>query len=228
MDIVLIRHAEPEWVLKGLNVVDPPLTRRGHEQAELLGAALGDESFDEVHVSPLVRACQTAAPLFARLGVGAPEDHVSRWLEEIRDPGWHGTPAELSKEAYRAQVRRPPHEQWEGLPGGEPVRDFVARVRTGGAAFFAEHGVTPAPGDLPVWHVAEPDRKILLVAHAGTNSVIINFLLGLPSVPWEWERFVIHHASVSRLEAYRVGDARTFTLTDLSDVRHLPPAMHTR
>ena len=228
MDIVLIRHAEPEWVLKGLNVVDPPLTRRGHEQAELLGAALGGESFDEVHVSPLVRARQTAAPLFARLGVGAPEDHISPWLEEIRDPGWHGTPAELSKELYRAQVRRPPHEQWEGLPGGEPVRDFVARVRTGGAAFFADHGVTPAPGDLPVWHVTEPDRKILLIAHAGTNSVIINFLLGLPSVPWEWERFVIHHASVSRIEAYRVGDARTFTLTDLSDVGHLPPEMHTR
>ena len=26
MEIVLVRHGEPEWVRDGLNVVDPPLT----------------------------------------------------------------------------------------------------------------------------------------------------------------------------------------------------------
>ncbi len=68
MEIVLIRHGEPEWVRDGLNVVDPPLTGRGLAQAERLAEALADESFDEILVSPLVRARQTAAPLLAALG----------------------------------------------------------------------------------------------------------------------------------------------------------------
>ena len=228
MDIVLVRHGEPEWIRDGLNVADPPLTERGHDQATRVAHALRDERFDEIHVSPLRRARQTAAPLLATLGVPDPDDLVSPWLEEIRDPRWHGTPAELSREAYRTQAARPPDEQWEGLPGGEPVRDFVTRVRSGATAFFAERGVTPVAGDLPVWTITEPRRKILLVAHAGTNSVIVNFLLGLPSVPWEWERFIIHHASVSRMEAWSVGGAHTFSLTDLSDVGHLPNDLHTR
>ena len=37
MEIVLIRHGEPEWVRDGLNVVDPPLTERGHMQAARTG-----------------------------------------------------------------------------------------------------------------------------------------------------------------------------------------------
>ncbi|MFM9084444.1 MAG: histidine phosphatase family protein, partial [Actinomycetota bacterium] len=36
MEIVLVRHAEPEWVKDGFNVDDPPLTERGHRQAEHL------------------------------------------------------------------------------------------------------------------------------------------------------------------------------------------------
>ena len=40
MEIVLIRHGEPEWVRDGLNVVDPPLTERGLRQAERVAAAL--------------------------------------------------------------------------------------------------------------------------------------------------------------------------------------------
>ena len=66
MEIVLIRHGEPEWVRDGLNVVDPPLTERGHRQAERVAAALDGEEFDEIVISPLLRPRQTAAPLLAQ------------------------------------------------------------------------------------------------------------------------------------------------------------------
>ena len=36
MEIILVRHAEPEWVRDGLSIDDPPLTDHGHEQAALL------------------------------------------------------------------------------------------------------------------------------------------------------------------------------------------------
>jgi probable phosphoglycerate mutase len=61
-----------------------------------------------------------------------------------------------------------------------------------------------------------------MVAHAGTNSVLICHLLGLDPTPWEWERFVIGHASVTRLVSTEMGDGHTFCLNRLSDHEHLP------
>ena len=51
MEIVLVRHGEPEWVRNELNVVDPPLTERGHMQAACTGDALTGHTFDEVIVT---------------------------------------------------------------------------------------------------------------------------------------------------------------------------------
>lgn len=225
MEIVLIRHGEPEWVLDGLNVDNPPLTARGHRQAAAMAQYLKDAEFDEVHCSPLVRAQETAAPLFGVLGRPA---SVEPWLEEIRNPIWHGTPQEKADEAYREQRRRPAEERWRGLEGGEPVHDFIDRIHLGSMLFLAERGVTRLEHSLPVWRIEQPERRIALVAHAGTNSVVICHLLGLQPTPWEWDRFVIGHASVSRLESMELGDGHTFSLTKLSDMEHLEPSERTR
>ncbi|MFV0309318.1 MAG: histidine phosphatase family protein [Desertimonas sp.] len=225
MEIVLVRHAQPEWVRGGLNVVDPPLTELGRRQAERLAPALLDETFDEVLVSPLMRARQTAAPYLRAAGR---EEVIAGWLEEIRDPKWHGTPVERAAEAYAELRERPALARWEGLRGGESTRDFVERMRLGAQHFLAERGVHRVEHELPVWDVAEPGRRILLIAHAGTNAVTICHLLGLAPTPWEWERFVLGHASISRVEALSLGDGYTFGLSTLSDVEHLPLGDRTR
>ena len=116
------------------------------------------------------------------------------WLEEIRDPKWHGTPAERAAEAYRELNSRAPAERWRGLTGGEDIREFVDRIRLGAEKFLQERGVHRMEGELPVWHIAEPGRRIALIAHAGTNTIVICHLLGLPPTPWEWERMVLRHA----------------------------------
>lgn len=225
MQIVLIRHGEPEWVLDGLNVDNPPLTARGHAQARAMAAFLRDEQFDEVLCSPLQRARQTAAPLFELLGRA---ETIDPWLEEIRNPLWHGTPQERSEEAYRQERARASHERWRGLDGGEPPSEFVERIHLGATLFLAERGVERIPAELPMWRIAEPDRKIALVAHAGTNSVLICLLLGLSPTPWEWDRFVIGHGSVSRIESMEMGDGHTFCLTSLADDEFLPREDRTR
>ena len=225
MELVLIRHAQPEWVRDGLNVVDPPLTHLGEQQARHLAKTMVDERFDEILVSPLMRARQTAAPVLDALG--RPED-IDGWLEEIRDPKWHGTPAERAAEAYKELRQRPAAGRWEGLPGGESTREFVDRIRLGAHHFLAERGVIRVESELPVWRVEEPGRRIALIAHAGTNSVTICHLLGLEPTPWEWDRFVLGHASISRLEAIPLGDGYTFSLTKLSDVEHLNHSERTR
>ena len=97
MEIVFIRHGEPEWVREGRNVDNPPLTARGVRQAEAMAVALAGEHFDEVYCSPLVRARQTAAPLFAALGRS---ETIDPWLEEIRNPIWQGTPQDVASEDF--------------------------------------------------------------------------------------------------------------------------------
>jgi probable phosphoglycerate mutase len=225
VEIVFIRHGQPEWIRDGLNVTDPPLAELGHVQARALAAALADEHFDQVYCSPLQRARQTAAPLFEVL---QSDEHIEPWLEEIRDPAWHGTPQEKAEAAYSELRDRPASDRWEGLPGGESIREFTRRIRAGADEFFAARGMVRSEHELPIWDIREPGRKIALVAHAGTNSVTIAHLLGLQPTPWEWERFVIGHTSVSRLEALEIHDGFTFSLTKLSDVEHLAADQRTR
>ncbi len=220
MEIVLIRHGEPEWVRDGRNVVDPPLTERGFLQAQRTGEVLHAEDFDHAIVSPLLRARQTAAPL---LGLQRRREVVEAFLEEIREPDWHGTPEELMQSAYAEERSRAAEARWEGVRGGgEPPREFVDRVRAGAGEFFAGLGMYRAEQRLPVWHLDQPDLRLVIVAHSGTNGVLLCQLLGLEPVPWEWDRFVTQHASITRLKSLQLGDGHTFSLRRLSDVEHLP------
>ena len=226
VELVLIRHGQPEWVREGLNVVDPPLTELGHRQAEGAGRGAGRASTSTRCSSH--RSCGLARRRRHCSSPSGGVEDIDLWLEEIRDPNWHGTPAEHAAEAYEELRSRPSLDRWRGLPGGEDIREFVQRIRLGAEKFLQERGVVQVESELPVWQIEEPGRRIALVAHNGTNSIVICHLLGLPPTPWEWERLVLRHASVSRLEAIPLGDGYTFSLTALSDVEHIPVADRTR
>lgn len=220
MEIVLVRHGEPEWVVDGLNIDHPPLTDLGHRQAALMAGVLADEHFDEILASPLERARQTAAPLF---DVHDRAERIEEWLSEIRGPVWQGTPRSIADESYAAERRKASHERWHGLSdqGGEPNSEFIARIRRGCQQFLAERGVIQIESPLPLWKIERPQQRIALVAHAGTNSAIISYLLGLQPLPWEWDRFVLGHTSISRLHAIELGDGFTFTLRQMGNLEHL-------
>lgn len=227
MEIVILRHAEPEWVKDGFSVDNPPLTSRGREQARLAAQTLVNEHFDEIFVSPLVRTRETARPLLDDLGRDLV---IAEWLEEIRNPIWHGTPQERAEAAWKAEKSKSSHERWTGIEGGESVSDFVDRINIGVSLFLEENGLFRSDNSLPVWHEGEDfqeDKKIALIAHAGTGSVSLCHMLGLQPTPWEWERFVIGHASINRISTLRLGDGITFGLTRLSDNEHLPHDMRT-
>ena len=167
-----------------------------------------------------MRARQTAEPILTEL---KREEIIEPWLEEIRSPIWHGSPGERASAAYQDERDRPARQRWHGLDGGEPVKDFIARIHTGAEIFLADHGIHRIEHELPIWHIENPGERIACVAHAGTNSTVVCHLLGLTPTPWEWERFVLGHASITKLEALKIGDGYTFSLWPLSDLEHLPP-----
>ena len=227
MEIVIIRHAQPEWVKDGLSVDNPPLTELGFLQAERLATEIASEHFDEVLVSPLVRTQQTAAPILSALGMPLV---IEPWLEEIRNPIWHGTPQERAEAAWKAEKEKASHERWLGIDGGEPVSDFVERINSGISNFLAQNGLTRSNKELPIWEANEnfvPEKRIALVCHAGTGSVSLCHMLGFPATPWEWERLVIGHATVNRISTLSLADGITFGLTQLSGNHHLEPDMRT-
>jgi len=227
MELVLVRHAQPEWNRGREAQVDPRLTDLGQQQAEQLASCMVGERFDEVLVSTARRARRTAAPLLEAVVTDRVVERA--WMHEIHMPAsWQGTPTEEVGRAMAAARDRTREAWWDGMPGGETFHDFHARVTLGLTNELAEHGVER--DDELLWGLPEQvaGRRVLLVAHAGTNSVVIGHLLGFAPEPWEWERFSSAHASVTVLRTTPIAGRHIFSLERFSDTAHLDQVPVTR
>lgn len=227
MDLYLIRHGQPDWTPERKARNDPELTDLGHAQASRVAERFGKlDRVDELWVSPMNRAQQTAAPM--TLATTQPRESYD-WLQEINNPpSWEGAPADEIEKSLSEANFRTMDEMWDGLPGGESFRDFHKRVVSGLEATLSEHGIAPMdPDHRHLWTVDDPDRRVIIVAHAGTNAVVLGHLLGLDPVPWEWERFQQPHTGVSRLTMTRISTGWAFSLRQLGNVAHLHPGMVT-
>ena len=228
MELFFIRHAEPQWAVDGMSQRDPSLTVRGHQQTELLAQRLadGDKRFTGLIVSSAVRSQQTAAPIATALGL---EVETIDELTEIKMPNWQDTPEETVQQIFADSYGRPPEEWWNGLEGGESFRDFHDRITTAVDGLLNRHGVTRDEVDpTQLWDMEPPDQRLLIVAHGGTNAVALAYLLGAAPTPWEWERFVLGHASMASLKAVELGGGHILSMRTFNDREHLPVHMRTR
>lgn len=227
MDLFLVRHGQPDWAPDRKARIDPTLTELGREQAARVGHRLSAlEHIDQVWTSPLNRAMETSEPVASELDR---QREVHNWLKEIQNPPeWDGEPVEVVERALEEASFRTMDEMWDGLPSGESFRSFHERVVNGLVETLDAHGVHPAsPESHHLWSVDDPDQRVIIVAHAGTNAVILGHLLGLEPVPWEWDRFRQPHTGVSRLTTFRMSTGWGFSLRQLGDVTHLHPGMVT-
>lgn len=227
MDLFLVRHGEPDWAPKRIATNNPRLTERGREQAKRVAHRLTClEHVDELWVSPLNRAVETAWPIAQEL---RREPEVHQWLHEINNPEeWEGSPVEHVQKALAEASERSMEEMWDGMPGGESFRSFHNRVVSGLSETLDSHGIHPMdPEHRHLWTLDDPDKRVVIVAHAGTNTVILGHLLGLEPVPWEWERFLQPHTGVARLTMVKISTGWAFSLRQSGSVTHLHPGMVT-
>jgi broad specificity phosphatase PhoE len=228
VELILVRHGLPDWAPNNFARNDPHLSDLGHRQSERV-AAIAPKwgSIDEIWVSPMHRARETAAPIVEATGVAA---SVQAWAHEIRNPDqWEGSPIDEIKSAWIDANLRPISDLWDGLPGGETFRDFHQRVVTGLETTLAEREITRLDDGQPhLWNVIDDDRRVVLVAHGGTNAVVIGHLLGAEPTPWEWDRFESPHTGVARLSTLSIAHGRAFSLRVFGDVSHLEPEMVTK
>jgi broad specificity phosphatase PhoE len=127
---------------------------------------------------------------------------------------------------FQAASRRPLHEHWEGWPGAETFHDFHGRVTKALEGLLAEHGIHPTrEHDFTVWSAPESPVSIVIVAHGGTNSVLLTHLLDVRPVPWEWLRFESQLAAYSVVEARPLGaQGSVWSLQNFNEVDHLRAA----
>lgn len=220
--VILLRHGEPDWYPGGQDVAvdDAGLTSRGQAQARCAAKALSKQRIDAIYVSPLLRAQETAEPLSAATGI--PATMVPAFAE-ISIAGTAGLSQRDVDRYFLEAVRRPLAEHWSGWPRGESFRDFHARVCGGLDGVLARHGMTPArEHEFTVWEQPDRPMTIVIVAHGGTNAVLLTHLLDVPPVPWEWVRFESELAAYSIVQARPLGQRGCiWSLIDFGEVDHL-------
>ncbi len=223
MEIVLIRHAQPDWEPGGRAVDDPGLTPLGREQAKLAAEALSGRHFDALYVSPLQRTRETAAPIADAVGL---EPRFHSWLRELRLPTMEGFTADQVQAFFREANARHLDLWWDGMPGGESFRHFYERVTSGleglllGDHRLALHEISGHR----LWHLPEDVgtmERILIVAHEGTNAVLLSHLLGVEPVPFAWVRFSCAWAGISVVHTLEVAGGRVWSVESFNRTDHL-------
>jgi broad specificity phosphatase PhoE len=222
LTLTLWRHGEPDWFPDGRSVDDAALTARGRAQARAAAKSLASERVDAIYVSPLRRAQETARSLVEATGM----DAVT--IDDLAEIGID-TPGASQAEVdafFLQAMRRPLPEHWSGWPRGEGFRDFHARVRRGIEGVLARHHVVPAKrGEFTVWSLPPRPLSVVIVAHGGTNAVLLAHLLDLAPVPWEWMRFESELAAYSVLKARPLGvDGAVWSLVNFNEVDPLRAA----
>ena len=192
MDLLLIRHAEPERVAPGSSSepADPLLTDCGREQAGRLAHWLEHEPIDAVLSSPLRRARETADVVgdVLRLDV-----HVVDGLMEYDARADHYIPVEELRETRDHRWRAMIEGRWEEFGGEDPDR-FQARIVPCVDAIIERF----------------PGGRVAAVCHGGVINVYLAALLGLERHLW----FEPGYTSISRVAAARTGERSVVTLNE--------------
>lgn len=202
MELTLIRHAEmtgDPFCCPGPGV-DDCLSARGIAQAEALGRALADERYDLVLASPYGRARQTAEIAFRG---SAPGIEILPWLHEwLPDRSLEDLPP-TEAGAMNAAVEALPADQLWQTELGESTLAMLDRVGPPFCARLAEAGVERRFGGYVVAPGAE-DLRIAVVAHGGSLSALLTFLLGIP--PFPVGMFAFEHTGLLRVQLRRRGE----------------------
>ncbi len=220
IEIVLVRHAQPDWEPEGFARDEPGLTKLGRAQAECVAEYLSDEKFAGVYSSPLRRARETMEPIARRLAV---EPEVSSWLAELGLPPLEGTPPEEVQAFFKRMRLRDLEHWWDGVDGGESFRHFHERVAAGiDGLLLGPHGARlHADEACRIWQVPAAEQRLLMVAHAGSVAVLLSHLLGIGPVPWAAERFPLGWAGIARIRTLEVASGAIWSLRCFNGREHL-------
>lgn len=204
MELYLVRHGETEMnradVFRGR--ADPPLNRRGFEQAGCLSEGLAGVDFEGFYASPLLRAMQTAE------AVAGPRGSVVRPLDHFVDVDY-GEWSGLRVDEVRSRWPRD-FQLWVNdparvvFPGGESMAGAFSRLKRGLACLRESH-----------------DGKVLVVGHKLVNRLVLCACLGLePRGIWRLDQ---SNGAVNRITTSDIDGG--WVVRSMNDTVHLTTCM---
>lgn len=205
--LLIVRHGETEDNIAGKLVgrSQTPLTKKGIEQAQMLGRRLKNEKIDAIYCSTLKRSIQTAEeiakfhPELKIIQTAALDERAFGELDGLTDEQM------LAKYPEYRDIKVAHHPE-TAPKGGESKNQMVARI----APLIAE--VTKKYSD----------QTVLFVAHGGINVVIISWLLKQPL----GESYKLKQNNVCINEIEISADGRA-DLKKINDTAHLEPLRDT-
>jgi probable phosphoglycerate mutase len=197
VELLLIRHALPMRIEGASGPADPPLSEIGHRQSEALVRWLEPEPLDALVVSPMARACETAAPLAS-----------ARALEAVVHEGV----AEFDKDADSyvpmEELKAAGDPRWQEIVDG---------------GYFGDGDLTPEQFQATVVDAVEEiiaqnaGATAAVVCHGGVINAYVAHILGIDELLF----FEPGYTSVNRIRASRRGHRMVVSLNETAHLRDL-------
>ena len=197
--LLLIRHAQNEWVSSGKLAGWTPgvhLNEEGRRQAVLLGERLADAKLQAVYSSPLERAVETAQAIIERHN--ALEVCIHQGVGEVDFGEWQG---KRLRQLARTRLWKVVQNYPSGarFPGGESIREMQFRV----------------VGALEEIAASHPRSVVAVVAHSDVIKAMMAHYMGMHLDLFQ--RLMIAPASISIVALGRMGPR----IIRLNDTAHL-------
>ena len=220
MEIVLIRHGQPEWMPGEVYTKNPGLTSLGKIQSEKSSSAFQENIADEIWVSPLKRAQETLTP-FRERNIGK-SIHVYEWLQEMQDEEEETLYGKNTEEvmAFFAKRNSQSFEEWSEASHGKYMEVFRKNIVSNLEIELSNRGILSLD--------AEYDRRfdlnessierLMIISHAGTMSVLLSYFLNMPLYAWTWRKFLPRHTGHTTLKSTQISGGQFFRLKEFNNV----------
>ena len=219
MEIVLVRHGQPEWQSGEGFTLDPCLTELGLEQATLSASALRGQDYENLWVSDLKRAKETIVPFEETLGFSSPS--VFPWLREMSDGKEKSLFGKSREEIDNFYIERNsrPFDEWLKNYHGKYFAGYSFNILKNLERELLHFGVSVIKSETEkIFSIKSPEKNnLLIVSHAGTMSVLLSFFLDIPLYPWSWRRFLPVHGAHTSLRSTQVENGYLFRMKKFND-----------
>ncbi|WP_241032598.1 histidine phosphatase family protein [Rhodococcus pseudokoreensis] len=192
VELVLVRHAEPDRAAAGPARANPGLSDRGREQAARAADYLAAEDFAALYTSPLIRAVDTADIIGKAVGLTPVTRADLAEFDRDAVEYLHFEDLRVNNDPRYEAFLRDDLSAW-----GTDVPSFRKRVTAEFDRIIDAH----------------PGERVLVVSHGGVANAFIGGLVGA-------SRLTIHEPGYTGFARIRAGRTRR-TLVSLNETPHL-------
>ncbi len=162
MRLIVVRHGESECNATGVvSTNDTPLSEIGREEAKLTAKCLKKYKIDKIYSSDLPRAAETAQIIAEECPVSG--INYDKALREADEGDYGGLDYKDANQKFREFIDASDSHLTKHPAGGESVVEHRDRVM-----------------NFVYRVISEEEGTVLLVAHGGTNKLILGTLKGVP------------------------------------------------